>query len=152
MKTIKFYFSLSVVLSLFLFTSCGEDPIEDDPMTNSLIGEWSVNKGGATAYIDGLRIDGIVIETSGTITYQGDGTGTTSFTMKYDGESFDIIGDFNWIDLGFEVIWNDGGGSDEVRWSKDIDDPDYKEMTFTYGIEDGSTNELEITATMSRLK
>lgn len=151
MKSTKLYFILICFLGSLLFASCSDSENDDEQIMNSLVGEWNVDEAAATAFIDGLRIEGIDIETSGTITYRADGTGSASFQMTFDGESNDIIGSFSWVDLGFEVVWNDGAGEDEVRWTKSVDNASFKVMTFTHELEEDNTDELEITATLTRI-
>ena len=149
MKALQILTYIIFTGSIISFTSCSDD--SGDVPLDSFIGQWNVVESEAVAYIDGYKIEGFQISTTGTISYFENGEGKAAFTMSFEGESSRVDESFTWVDRGFELVWNEGDRESEIRWTIDVDEPNMKIMTFTHELDEDSTDELEVTATLERL-
>ena len=135
MKTFKLMCSvLSLMAVVMLSNSCQKDEAPTIDNVDNLVGSWSVAEGNATIFLSGIKAE-VEIETDGKMTFREDGTGSTDFTMTFDGETERVRGTFTWERDGFEIVIEAG---DEVnRWALVDDEPTFKTVQYTEDIEDG---------------
>ena len=148
MKTLNLKFLiLGLAAILTMTTSCSKDEdITVQENADSVVGEWRVADGEATAYISGYAID-VEIATSGTISFDGNGRGMANFTMGFDGEDEEVAGPFNWERDGFELVVKSDG--ETRRWALIDDETNRKSIQFTEAVEDG---EVEFTLQLNRVQ
>jgi hypothetical protein len=146
MKNIIKFFFLSVAITLIL-PSCSKDSNQDPKIVDNLIGEWKVVRADATAYIDGIKLEGITVETNGTLKFDSDGSGRADFSMSFLETNKRARGNFTWERSGFEVLISMDG--ETLRYASIVNDPDYQELQVTYE-EKYSSKEVEFNFIMER--
>ena len=145
MKTLKITILLLVAaISLSTMTSCSKDNADNQ---DSIVGVWDVVEAEADAFVDGIAVRGIDVETTGTLSFSEDGTGTAAFSMTFAGETEAANGPFTWTRDGFELLITVGGETE--RYAFVADDSNTKQLQITYNNDD-SNDEVEITFTMVR--
>lgn len=147
MKTVKF---LSLALCLLVaFTSCKKDEdVRPQGTQDNIVGDWTVSEGHAVVYASGYKVLDTDIQTSGTIDFENNNTGTSDFSMNILGDIERAKGPFTWEIDGFEIIM-DKGTADETRWAILTDKDNLQELQYTE-VDEEEDMEVEFTLTLQR--
>ena len=150
MKTFTLNLLLFCVV-LFTFASCNKDKNTDPSPINAdnIIGTWDMVRADAVAYVDGYRIDGINVETEGTLLFEPGGKGVSDFTMSFEDSQSELVGDFTWERDGFELLIG-FDGEEALRYANIKNEVNEQELQVTYEDEEG--DEIEFTFIMARLR
>ena len=146
MKNIIKFFFLSVAIA-FILPSCSKDSDQGPDAVDNLVGTWDVVRADAIAYVDGIKLDGITVETDGTLKFEADGSGRADFTMSFLDTSERARGNFTWERSGFEVLISMEG--ETLRYATIVNEPNYQELQVTYEDED-SNDEVEFNFIMEK--
>ena len=146
MKNLIQFLLFTVAISLIL-PSCSKDSDGDQDVSDRLVGTWNVLRAEATAYVDGYAIDGITVNTDGTLKFNSDGSGKADFSMSFLDTNEAVEGNFNWERSGFEIVLTMDG--EELRYAVITDEPNYQELQVTYKDEEDG-DEVEFLFIMER--
>lgn len=150
MKTLSIKsFALMLIAALTFLTSCKKEAVEPEQAQANIIGTWQVSAAEADVFYQGEKLANVEMQTSGTMEFKADGTGTTNFTMAFADDETDVIGRFTWVDEGFEVIVTMPDGDTE-RWAQIDDEKNLQTFQYTYVDEDDPDTEMEITLTLTK--
>lgn len=139
---------LVALLSItFVLQSCQKD--EDPELTESdvIIGTWNVVRADATAYVDGFRVDGIEVHTTGTLKFDDNGTGYADFSLTFLDDTDTAEGPFVWRRDGFELVIHQE--EEELRYAVLKDETNLQHLQVTYE-EELSNDEVEFTFVLER--
>ena len=148
MKTLNIKFLVfALVASMACMASCKKDSDTVNVETDSLVGLWGVDEGGALVYVEGNLLADVEITTGGTLKFNADGTGEADFSITFMGETDEAKGPFTWERDGFELIIDKGGEGE--RWVMIDDEKSLKTIQYThYGEEEEM--EVEFTLTLNK--